>query len=69
MSLIFDILHSGRRTELTNLAERGAGVSVFMALAGHSNMATLQLYIVLRPATLKADVEVGLGFVITSTKR
>ena len=33
--------HSGRRTGLTNLAERGVGVRVLMALAGHSNMGLL----------------------------
>ena len=49
--------HSGRRTGLTNLAERGVGVRVLMALAGHSNMATTQRYIDLRPATLRAAVE------------
>jgi len=49
--------HSGRRTGLTNLAERGVGVRVLMALAGHSNMATTQRYIDLRPAMLKAAVE------------
>ena len=48
---------SGRRTGLTNLAERGVGVRVLMALAGHSNMATTQRYIDLRPAMLKAAVE------------
>ena len=50
-------LHSVRRTGLTNLAERGVGVRVLMALEGHSNMATKQRYIDLRPAMLKAAVE------------
>jgi integrase/recombinase XerD len=49
--------HSGKRTGLTNLAERGVGVRTLMALAGHSNMATTQRYIDLRPAMLKAAVE------------
>ena len=49
--------HSGRRTGLTNLAERGVGVRVLMALAGHSNMATKQRYIDLRPAMLKSAVK------------
>ena len=49
--------HSGRHTGLTNLAERGVGVRVLMALVGHSNMATTQRYIDLRPAMLKAAVE------------
>ncbi len=39
------------------LAERGAGVRTLMALAGHSNMATTQRYIDLRPAVIKAAVE------------
>jgi integrase/recombinase XerD len=49
--------HSGRRTGLTNLAERGVGVRVLMALAGHRNMATTQRYIDLRPSIVKAAVE------------
>ena len=49
--------HSGRRTGITNLAERGVGVRVLMALAGHSNMATTQRCIDLRPAMLKAAVD------------
>ena len=49
--------HSGRRTGLTNLAERGVGVRTLMLLAGHSNMATTQRYIDVRPAILKAAVE------------
>ena len=32
--------NSGRRTGLTNIAERGVGVRVQIALAGHSTMAT-----------------------------
>ena len=46
--------HSGRRT---GLSKRGVGVHVLKALAGHSNMATTQRYIDLRPAMLKAAVE------------
>ena len=49
--------HSGRRTGLTNLTERGVGVRVLMALAGHSNKATTQRYIDLRPTMLKAAIE------------
>jgi len=45
------------RTGLTNLAERGVGVRTLMALTGHSNMATTQRYIDLRPAVIKAAVE------------
>lgn len=49
--------HTSRRTGLTNLAQRGVGVRELMALAGYSNMATTQCYIDLRPAILKAAVE------------
>ena len=52
--------HSGRRTGLTNLAERGVGVRVLMALTGQSNITTTQRYIHLRPDMFKATVEVGL---------
>ena len=37
--------HSGRRTFITNLASKGVGVRVLMALAGHQSIATTQLYI------------------------
>lgn len=37
--------HSGRRTFITRLANKGVGVRVLMALAGHSNIATTQHYI------------------------
>lgn len=37
--------HSGRRTFITNLARKGVGVRVLMALAGHKNISTTQVYI------------------------
>lgn len=37
--------HSGRRTFITTLANKGVGVRVLMALAGHRNMSTTQRYI------------------------
>jgi integrase/recombinase XerD len=49
--------HSGRRTFLTNLAEKGVSVRVMMALAGHRNMATTQRYIDLRPGVLRNAIE------------
>jgi integrase/recombinase XerD len=49
--------HSGRRTFLTNLAEKGVSVRVMMALAGHKNMASTQKYIDLRPGVLRNAVE------------
>ena len=37
--------HSGRRSFITNLANKGIGVRVLQSLAGHSSIATTQLYI------------------------
>ena len=37
--------HSGRRTFITKLANKGVGVRVLMALAGHRNIGTTQRYI------------------------
>ena len=50
-------MHTKPSYGLTKLAERGVGVSVPMALAGHSNTATAQRYIDSHLAMLKADVE------------
>lgn len=49
--------HSGRRTGLTNLADKGVSVRVLMALAGHSQIATTQRYIDLTPSVVRAAVE------------
>jgi integrase/recombinase XerD len=48
--------HSGRRTRLTNLADRGVAVKTLMALTAHSHIATTQRYIDLHPTMLKAAV-------------
>ena len=45
--------HSGRRTFITTLANKGVGVRVLMALAGHSSMATTQRYIDLNEEMLR----------------
>ena len=37
--------HSGRRTFITNLANRGVGAKVLMRLAGHKHLSTTQRYI------------------------
>lgn len=37
--------HSGRRTFITNLANKGVSARVLMSLAGHKNLSTTQLYI------------------------
>ena len=49
--------HSGRRTFITKLADKGVGVRVLMALAGHKSIATTQRYIDLNPTVMKAAVE------------
>jgi integrase/recombinase XerD len=49
--------HSGRRTFITRLSDRGVGVRVLMALAGHKSIATTQRYIELNPTVMKAAVE------------
>jgi integrase/recombinase XerD len=48
--------HSGRRTFITTLAQKGVGVRVLMALAGHRNMTTTQRYIDLNDEMLKVAV-------------
>jgi len=49
--------HSGRRTFITKLADKGVGVRVLMALAGHKSIATTQRYIELNPTVMRAAVE------------
>jgi integrase/recombinase XerD len=49
--------HSGRRGFISHLADKGVGVRVLMALAGHKSIATTQRYIELNPTVMKAAVE------------
>ena len=49
--------HSGRRSFITKLADRGVGVRVLMALAGHRSIATTQRYIELNPTIMRNAVE------------
>ncbi len=49
--------HSGRRSFITNLANKGANVRVLMTLAGHRNLSTTQKYIELNPQMLRTTVE------------
>ena len=49
--------HSGRRSFITNLAERGVSARVLMTLAGHQNLSTTQRYIDIKPSMLRAAVE------------
>lgn len=49
--------HSGRRSFITNLASKGVGVRVLMALAGHRNISTTQVYIDINDAMQRAAVD------------
>lgn len=49
--------HSGRRSFLTLLAEKGVNVRVLAALAGHKNISTTQRYIETGEHQLRAAVE------------
>ena len=49
--------HSGRRSFITSLAERGVSPRVLMSLAGHQNLSTTQRYIDVKPSMLRAAVE------------
>jgi integrase/recombinase XerD len=51
--------HSGRRTFITNLAERGISVRVLQHLAAHANISTTQRYIDVRPSMLRNAVELA----------
>jgi integrase/recombinase XerD len=49
--------HSGRRTFITNLANKGVSAKVLMTLAGHKHMSTTQRYIDVNDAMLAQAVE------------
>jgi integrase/recombinase XerD len=49
--------HSGRRTFITNLAERGVGVRVIMGLSGHRALSSVQRYIDCNDNLLRKAVE------------
>jgi len=51
--------HSGRRTFITNLANKGVNVRVLAELAGHKHISTTQRYIELNEEVLKAAVELA----------
>ena len=48
--------HSGRRSFITTLANKGVGVRVLMALAGHQNISTTQRYIDVNDGMLRKAV-------------
>ena len=49
--------HSGRRTFITNLANKGIGVRILQTLAGHRSIATTQLYIDVNDEMLRSAVD------------
>ncbi|WP_286131798.1 site-specific integrase [Roseobacter sp. AzwK-3b] len=49
--------HSGRRTYITRLANKGVGVRLLAELAGHSHISTTQRYIDVNAEQLRAAVE------------
>ena len=49
--------HSGRRTFLTTLANKGIGIRVLQALAGHRDIRTTSVYIEANDALKRAAVE------------
>ena len=49
--------HSGRRTFLTNLANKGTAIHILKMLAGHRSISTTAAYLYSSPSQLKAAVE------------
>jgi len=49
--------HSGRRTFITSLANKGVGVRVLMALAGHRSLSVTQKYIDVNDEMLRRSVD------------
>ena len=49
--------HSGRRTFLTNLANKGTAIHILKTLAGHRRISTTAAYLYSSPSQLKAAVE------------
>ena len=51
--------HSGRRTFLTNLANKGTAIHLLKALAGHRSIQTTATYLYSSPSQLRAVVELA----------
>lgn len=51
--------HSGRRSFLTNLANKGTAIHLLKSLAGHRNISTTAAYLYSSPNQLKAAVELA----------
>ena len=52
--------HSGRRTFLTSLANKGTAIHILKTLAGHQSITTTAAYLYSSPAQLRAAVELAL---------
>ena len=53
------ISHIGRRTFLTNLANKGTAIHILKILAGHRSISTTAAYLYSSPSQLKAAVELA----------
>ena len=51
--------HSGRRTYLTNLANKGTAIHLHKTLAGHRSIQTTATYLYSSPSQLRAVVELA----------
>lgn len=51
--------HSGRRTFITNLANKGISVRVLASLAGHKNISTTQCYIDVNDEMMRKAIELA----------
>jgi integrase/recombinase XerD len=51
--------HSGRRSFLTNLANKGTSIHLLKTLAGHRSIQTTAAYLYSSPSQLKAVVELA----------
>ncbi|NDC71633.1 MAG: site-specific integrase, partial [Betaproteobacteria bacterium] len=51
--------HSGRRTFLTSLANKGTAIHILKTLAGHQSISTTATYLYSSPAQLRAAVELA----------
>jgi len=49
--------HSGRRSFLTNLANKGTAIHILKTLAGHRSISTTAAYLYSSPSQMKAAVE------------
>ena len=59
--------HSGRRSFLTGLANKGTAIHILKSLAGHRNISTTAAYLYSSPDQLKAAVELVWFFLFSPT--